>query len=135
MEFFIIIFFLLALMFLIMILFVLSVYVLVKTFRKGGNTYRFLGEMFPNKRKESILREKGKMTKALVLNVENMRQTFIRRGRHYMGVVITLEVKLPDGRIKNYQNYQYIDVENPILKGSIVDIAYNEATGECVVVV
>ena len=135
MEFFIIFFIFAVLMFLIMILCALLIYLIVRTPRKGENRYRLLGEINPNKKRESILRENGKMSKALVLNVENMRQTFIRRGRHCMGVVITLEVKLSDGRIKNYQNFQYIDVENPILKGSIVDIAYNEATGECVVIV
>ena len=135
MEFFIIFFIFAVLMFLIVALSVLLVYLLVKTFSKGGDTNMLLGVINPNKKKESLLRENGKMSKALILNVENMRRTFIRKGKGYMGVVITLEVKLPDGRIKNYQNYQYIDIAKPIIKGSIVDIVYNDTTDECVVVI
>lgn len=51
-----------------------------------------------------------------------------------MRVLISLEAELPDGKSVNCQSDQYVEIVNPVINGSTVDIVYNDNTGECIVV-
>ncbi len=110
------------------------IFIMVNVFKKGGVINTALEGINTKGKAEKILSDGGEMLRGVVLDVKDTGKSVRVKGIQHVRVLISLEAELPDGKLVSCQSAQYVEIVNPVIKGSMVDIVYNDNTGECVVV-